>query len=164
MRCFCQNLTFHETNTLEKSKSDWPIYYDINDKSDDESDKIEQEILKYYQKSFLTLVLRKLNVKNKDYNPFDKLIYSYSTLQKLVRVTARIPQWPKDCSKLKIKEIRKSTSTEGGSGERKITSSEYQDALKFFIYFDQKQRLDLKKNSQLVTRKVKVQLTNIDLK
>ena len=44
-----------------------------------------------------------------------------------------------------------------------ITASEYQDASRFLIYFDQKQRLALKKISQLATRKVKIKLTNINL-
>ena len=54
-------------------------------------------------------------------------------------------------------------SPESGTDSKVITASKYQDALRFLIYFDQKKRLALKKSSQLVTRKVKMKLINLNL-
>ena len=45
----------------------------------------------------------------------------------------------------------------------RVTAKEYQDALKFLIYFDQSRRLNIRKGTQLVTRKVTVKLLNINL-
>ena len=41
-----------------------------------------------------------------------------------------------------------------------ITASEYRDAFNYLIYWDQKQRLDMKKLNKLVPRIVKVDLEN----
>ena len=52
-------------------------------------------------------------------------------------------------------------NTKGGS--KRITVLDFQDALKFFIYFDKNQRLVLMKCFQLVTKKVKMKLINLNL-
>ena len=101
-------------------------------------------------------------------------MHNSGTLQHLVRVTAWILRWPRDCSKLQTKDRTSINSRRGqswigggppgsGSKSKEITASEYQDALRILIYFDQKRRLALKKSSQLVTKKVKMKLTNLNL-
>ena len=56
-----------------------------------------------------------------------------------------------------------SSPPESGTGSKVITASMNQNVLGFLTYDDQEKRLALKGGSQLVTRKVKIKLTNINL-
>ena len=114
---------------------------------------------KYYKKTSLSSLSKEISEENGENNPLDRLMHNSSTLQHLVKVTAWILRWPRECSKLKTG----GGSPGKGSKCKEITASEHQDALRFLIYFDQMRRLALKKSSLWVTKKVKMKLTHLNL-
>ena len=137
---------------LSKSETEWPVT--PFDRTNDDQEIIESEISKLYKKS-IALKSKQTIVQIDEDNPFEKLINQCSSLQQLVRKTALLLRWPgRACSNLKLQQEVPGIQ---------VTAKEYQDALKFLICFDQSRRLVIRKGTQLVTRKIKVKLENINL-
>ena len=59
---------------------------------------------RYYKKTSLSSLSKKINEGNEEYNPLDRLMHNSGTLQHLVKVTAWLLHWPQDCSKLQTKD------------------------------------------------------------
>ena len=131
--------------------SEWPVT--AVPSYEEPSDEIKNQMGQYFRKTGLALV----SGCTVDCNWFDAFVSHYCSLQKLVKGMAhflRFLRWLGRASRFKASMEVQSKS---------ISAAEYHDAFQLLVYLDQQLHYNEKKNLQLATRKLTVQLGTIDI-